>query len=108
MIPLNAIGSLPGVSLPLIDGVKPQAATSNAAPGLGGASFQQNLMKQLQSLEQGQVDGNNAMQEVATGRVDDVAQTLMRVEQSNVQLQYATQVRNKVVEAYQEILRMQI
>lgn len=33
---------------------------------------------------------------------------MLRIEQANVSLQMATQVRNKVIEAYQEVLRMQM
>ena len=51
---------------------------------------------------------SKATEDMATGRVDDVAQTMMRIEQANVSLQMATQVRNKVIEAYQEVLRMQM
>ena len=66
------------------------------------------LRGKLDQLEQSQKAGAGASNDLATGRVDDIAQTMLRVEQANVSLQLATQVRNKAIEAYQEILRMQI
>jgi flagellar hook-basal body complex protein FliE len=42
------------------------------------------------------------------GRTQDVAGTLIAVEKANLGLQLALQVRNKLLEAYQEILRMPI
>lgn len=41
------------------------------------------------------------------GKVD-VTQVLLASEQAHLSLQLTSQVRNKVVEAYQEIMRMQI
>jgi len=45
---------------------------------------------------------------VATGEVKDVHQVMIAMEKANLGLQLTVQVRNKVVEAYQEIMRMQV
>ena len=73
-----------------------------------GVDFAAVLKDKLGSLNAQQADSASASQDMATGRVDDVAQTMLRIEQANVSLQMATQVRNKVVEAYQEVMRMQM
>jgi flagellar hook-basal body complex protein FliE len=72
------------------------------------ASFASVLKSKLTDLNAQQADAGKASEDMATGRVDDVAQTMLRIEQANVSLQMATQVRNKVLEAYQEVLRMQM
>jgi len=105
-----------GISLPLelLDGAiktgQGAAGGSSAAPVEDGkaASFASVLKGKLSDLNAQQVDAGKASEDMATGRVDDVAQTMLRIEQANVSLQMATQVRNKVIEAYQEILRMQM
>ena len=74
----------------------------------GGIDFAAVLKDKLGGLEAQQVDSAKASEEMATGRVGDVAQTMLRIEQANVSLQMATQVRNKVIESYQEIMRMQM
>ena len=91
------------------------AAESSAGSAAGGTEaaggaegFGALLRGQLDKLNTQQAGANTAMQDMATGSVDDVAQTMMRIEQANVGLQMATQVRNKVIEAYTEVLRMQI
>ncbi|MCW2921947.1 MAG: hypothetical protein JWL76_1821 [Thermoleophilia bacterium] len=109
------IGS--GISLPLDllnGGAKGVGAGKGAgedtAPVEGGnaASFASVLKSKLTDLNAQQADAGKASEDMATGRVDDVAQTMLRIEQANVSLQMATQVRNKVLEAYQEVLRMQM
>ena len=103
-----AIGSL---STPLIDGAMGAgSAGTSATTGADkvGSSFADMLSNRLDSLSEGQNAGNQAAQDIATNRVDDVAQAMLKVEKANVSLQFATQVRNKAIEAYQEILRMQV
>lgn len=70
--------------------------------------FASMLANKLTELNTQQTSASNEMNAVATGKVDDVAQSMVRIEQANVSLQMATQVRNKVIEAYQEVIRMQI
>lgn len=98
-----AIGSL---DLSMLDGA---AAPAKKPEATGAASgFGEVLRSKLESLNEAQADGSLATKELASGGAVDVAQTMMRVEQANVSLQLATQVRNKAIEAYQEILRMQV
>ena len=111
MAPLGGINS--GISLPLelLDAGSTRGAVK-ATPGAeetsGAGSFSAVLKDKLTALNSQQVDAASATQDMATGNVDDVAQTMVRIEQANVSLQMATQVRNKVIEAYQEVLRMQM
>jgi flagellar hook-basal body complex protein FliE len=103
-----AIGSL---TTPLLDSATRGGATGGAqapAETSGIGSFASMLQNRLESLDAGQQAGNQAAQDIATNRVEDVAQAMLQVEKANVSLQFATQVRNKAIEAYQEILRMQI
>jgi flagellar hook-basal body complex protein FliE len=82
--------------------------TQAADKAADGGSFAGVLKSKLTELTAQQNDASVASQDMAVGKVDDVAQTMLRIEQANVSLQMATQVRNKVIEAYQEVLRMQM
>lgn len=102
-----------GLSLPMeLLGASGTSAGSRAADATeaadGAASFGAVLRGKLAELNTQQAQSNEASQQMATGRVDDIAQTMLRIEQANVSLQMATQVRNKAIEAYQEVLRMQM
>jgi flagellar hook-basal body complex protein FliE len=111
MAPVPGIGAAgSGVSpFELLDSVKGTTKVEQGTDGGAKASdFAAVLKDKLTSLNSQQADAAKASEDMATGRVDDVAQTMLRIEQANVSLQMATQVRNKVIEAYQDILRMQM
>ncbi|MDR3348045.1 MAG: flagellar hook-basal body complex protein FliE [Acidaminococcales bacterium] len=46
--------------------------------------------------------------ELVAGRVEDLSEVMIAAEKAALSLQLTVQVRNKVVEAYQEIMRMQV
>jgi len=112
MAPLGGISAGIGGGASPLDALKSlqQAAKPDAAgeSAKGGLDFSAVLKDKLGALNAQQVDAGKASEDVATGRVDDIAQSMLRIEQANVSLQMATQVRNKVIESYQEILRMQM
>ena len=47
-------------------------------------------------------------EEFALGKVDDIHKPIIAMEKASIALELLVQVRNKAVEAYQEIMRMQI
>ena len=66
------------------------------------------LGKAIDSLSSTQADAAAQSQALATGQATDVSSVVMSVERASLALQVAAQVRNKAVEAYQEIFRMQV
>src|SRR4051812_27335738 len=83
-------------------------ATKPVATGTGGDGFANALGSALGNLEQGQAQATQASQDLATGKASDVSSVVMSVERASLELQLASQVRNKLVDAYQEIMRMQV
>lgn len=67
--------------------------------------FLQDAMSEVNNLQQ---QSGNVKQQLLTGNVDDVHQVMIAAEKASVALQLTVQVRNKVIEAYQEIMRMQV
>ena len=47
-------------------------------------------------------------QKLVLGELGDLHQLTIALEQANIALQLTTQIRNKIIEAYQEIMRMQV
>ncbi|MBC7324544.1 MAG: flagellar hook-basal body complex protein FliE [Moorella sp. (in: Bacteria)] len=72
------------------------------------ASFRELLAAKLGEINTLQQQADALAQEYLAGQVEDVHQVMLALEQANLSLQLAMQVRNKVIEAYQEISRMQI
>jgi len=91
----------PEFSVPGISGA------SAPAPGAGG-SFGAMLENAVGGLDKLQTDAATASQQLATGQAQDISSVVMQVEQASLALQLAAQVRNKVVEAYQQIMAMQV
>lgn len=71
-------------------------------------SFKEMLAKALDTVNDLQINADRMAQKVATGEVNDVHEVLMAVEEVSLGLQLTMQIRNKIIEAYQEIMRMQI
>ena len=62
-------------------------------------------VKQTNNLQQ-QADHMNEL--LAAGQVNDVSQVVLASEKAEIAMQLTLQVRNRVVDAYQEIMRMQV
>ena len=60
------------------------------------------------NLEASQSDAAQQAQQLATGKATDVSSVVMSVEKASLELQLAAQIRNKLVEDYQDIFRMQV
>jgi flagellar hook-basal body complex protein FliE len=97
-----------------IDSSSLREQRENIAPaGESGASgkattfgdFLQNL---VQETNQAAVTADQKLQDVAAGRNKDLHGAVLAMEKADVQFRLLSQVRNKVIEAYREIMRMQV
>ena len=70
-------------------------------------SFGQYLQAALDNVSAQEKNVHKLNDQYLVGQVD-VTKVLIAAEQAQLSLQFTSQVRNKVVEAYQEIMRMQI
>ncbi|NGQ94004.1 flagellar hook-basal body complex protein FliE [Brevibacillus sp. SYP-B805] len=99
---LNRLSSVTGLSF----AQQPQPAT--AAPSEVGKSFASYLADALNEVNQAQLDSEKMTKLFAAGQVEDIHQVMIASQKSTILLQTALQVRNKVIESYQEIMRMSI
>jgi flagellar hook-basal body complex protein FliE len=76
-------------------------------PAAGG-DFAQTLRDTLAGVVKGQQAAESAAEAFATGRTGDIASTMLTVEQASLTLQFLLQVRTRLIEAYQEIQRLQV
>jgi flagellar hook-basal body complex protein FliE len=92
------------------DEVAPLAGGPAAAPvpGTQGRTFSSRVLEGLQELN-GQLAASQVdLQRLATGDVQNLHDVMVRLEESRIALQLTLQVRNRVLEAYQDVMRMQI
>ena len=81
--------------------------TSNAQAG-GGVSFADTLKEAVNNVNQIHLDADKKAQELATGKTDDIAGVMIATEKADIALRVMVQVRNKIIDAYQEIMKMQV
>lgn len=71
-------------------------------------TFGEVLAKSIGDVNNLQVEANQAMEKLATGRSKNISETMMAIERADIAFRQMNQVRLKVVEAYREIMRMQV
>jgi len=71
-------------------------------------NFQTFLMESLEKVNQLQVQAEQLNQQLALGQAENLHDVMIASEKAGLSLQLVIQIRNRVVEAYQEIMRMQI
>ncbi len=62
----------------------------------------------VEKVDNSQHEADQAIQNLVTGESKGLHEVMIAMEKSAISFQFLTQVRNKVVEAYQEIMRMQV
>ncbi len=80
--------------------------TNKDALPIKSESFASYLTDALNQVNQDQLISEALNKALAAGEVQDLHQVMIASQQSMLSLQLTIQVRNKVVEAYQEIMRM--
>jgi flagellar hook-basal body complex protein FliE len=74
----------------------------------GADKFRSALGQALAEVDALQQKAQEAATTIATGKAQDTAQSVAMIEKANISFQFALQVRNKLLEAYQEVMRMSV
>jgi flagellar hook-basal body complex protein FliE len=74
----------------------------------GGPSFGEMLVQAVGEVNALQQNAGETVQRFATGEPIDIHQVMIAMEQASTAMALTMQVRNRLVEAYQEIMRMQV
>jgi flagellar hook-basal body complex protein FliE len=86
------------------NGLSPTQSVSGMEP----SSFGQVLKDSIEKVNQYQADADHATKELIAGRNKNIHETMLTVERADTSLKMMMQVRNKVLEAYKEIMKMQV
>lgn len=73
-----------------------------------GPSFADTLKEAVGTVNNLQLESDRKAQELATGKTDDIAGVMIATEKADIALRAMVQVRNKIIDAYQEIMKMQV
>jgi flagellar hook-basal body complex protein FliE len=73
-----------------------------------GPSFKDALMKQLDQVNRLQQDAEIAIEDVVSGKRDDVDNVLIAKQKADIAFQMLLQVRNQMMDAYDEIKQIRV
>jgi flagellar hook-basal body complex protein FliE len=82
-------------------------AEKSALTGTTGTSFASIMANQLQNVQSSQAVADTAAVQAATGDLSDVHDYMIKSNEAQMTTELTVAVRNKAVEAFSEILRMQ-
>lgn len=99
---MNTIGPLQGTKA-LLDGLAKTKTQDSTEIG-----FKDRLSKVLSDVNQLQLDSGEAAQKFVNGEIEDVHDVMIAAEKASVGLELTLEVRNKLIEAYREIMRIQM
>ena len=71
-------------------------------------SFQSMLNDAISEVNNEQVDGYKAMEGIASGKVTNLQEAVQKIEEAELSLKLALEVKNKALNAYKEIMKMSI
>ncbi|MBP2628610.1 MAG: Flagellar hook-basal body complex protein fliE [Firmicutes bacterium] len=74
----------------------------------GSKNFGEFLTEALGEVNKLQNDSAQTSFDLAAGKLQDVSQVTIAAEKATIAMQLTMQVRNKMIDAYQEIMRMQV
>ncbi len=69
------------------------------------SEYLKNAVKETNTLL---LESEKLADQFAAGRTDNIHEVLIAAEKASIALQFTTQIRNKILDAYNEIMRMQI
>jgi flagellar hook-basal body complex protein FliE len=98
---IKEIGS---IGTPGIGALKPGGSPAKTE----GASFQDILKESLAEVNDLQAEKSKKIEELVTNKEAGIDEVMIALEEASVAFEFTMQVRNRLIEAYREVMRMQI
>jgi len=89
-------------------GITPKIDQQKPVGGENRASFDETLKQFVTDVNSLQNQASESIEKLATGEIADVHQVMIAVNEANTAMEFMLEIRNKIVEAYQEIMRMPV
>jgi len=85
---------------------------ASSALGLGDAqkteNFSDQLTKGIKAVDAEIHKAESLPQDMVAGKVDDFHEIAVRLKQAEISFRFAMEVRNKLIDAYREVMRMNV
>ena len=98
----------PNVARP-IEPIEPgQVGSSKPATNAEGKTFSEVLTESIQEVNRMQLDADTAIEKLATGEIKDLTEVVSAMQKAELTFSTLMQIRNRLVDAYQEIMRIRM
>ena len=106
---MDNISGIPQQYRDLINKIKTDKNLGVALPDKkeDDASFKNVISKFIHDVDKMQKVSDQSVKDFATGEVTDIHQVMVAAEEANLSFQLMMEVRNRLLESYREIMRMQ-
>ena len=101
---MNNINSIGPVGEPRI----PETLSKTQSSGKNAPSFQETLSAFMKDVNSLQLKADESIKKMTAGEITDVHQVMNAAEEANTAFNMMMEIRNKVMDAYQEVLRMRL
>ncbi|MDC3414140.1 flagellar hook-basal body complex protein FliE [Aquibacillus sp. 3ASR75-11] len=81
---------------------------TKVSPGKAQQEFAQSLKGAIEKLNEAQVVSDKKTQALAKGEITDLDDVMIAAQKASITLQTAVEVQRKAIDAYNEIMRMQV
>ena len=103
------VGPIPSMSPDGIAGVTgPSTSSGQAVAPAEGTSFRDTVKSMLSDVNDKITASDQAQRDLASGKTNDLQKVVTSVEEANLAMNFTMAMRTKLLEAYQEIARMQV
>ena len=94
-----------------IDAINPLASfdidpSKSGSDVVGG--FEDMVKKFIADVNGDLLEAKRAEELLQSGKVENLIDIMAKIEKADISLRFVTEIRNKAIEAYQEIMRMQV
>ena len=70
------------------------------------SSFENILSKSLKEVNSAQINANNAVKDLVAGKTENIHETMIQMQKASISFQMMMEVRNQLVDAYKDIIKM--
>jgi len=78
------------------------------AEGVRPSGFFDMLQQSMEQVNADQLTADHSIQNLMAGKSKNIHETMLAIQKADLSLKTMMQVRNKILEAYKEIMRMQV
>ena len=98
-----------GLRMPQVTEIsKPGESQVVNGPAGAGSSFFEALQQSMEEVNANQLQADSSIKDLMAGKNKNIHETMLAIQKADLSLKTMMQVRNKILEAYKEVMRMQV